>query len=155
MIISPALPADARDIQKLVNGYASKGEMLSLSLSDIYERIRNFMVARADDGTILGTVALNPVWEDLAEIRSLAVDPERARTGVGAALVRRAIEEAIGIGIRRIFVLTYVTEFFGKFGFVTVDKAVFPHKIWSDCLRCPNFPDCDEVAMQLTIGDGR
>jgi amino-acid N-acetyltransferase len=153
MIIAPARPTDARDIQKLVNHYAAKGEMLSLSLSDIYERIRNFLVARDDDGTILGAVALNPVWENLAEIRSLAVDPERARSGVGAALVRRAIEVAEEIGIRRIFVLTYVTGFFAKFGFVEVDKATFPHKIWSECLRCANFPDCDEVAMQLIIGE--
>jgi amino-acid N-acetyltransferase len=90
-------------------------------------------------------------WEDLAEIRSLAVEDRFAKRGIGRKLVESCIAEARELGIHRVFVLTYKKEFFEKLGFHLVDKASLPHKIWADCLKCVKFPDCDETAMMREI----
>jgi amino-acid N-acetyltransferase len=87
------------------------------------------------------------MWEDLAEVRSLAVRDDRMGRGVGTELVEACISEAIVLGITRVFALTYKPVFFEKLGFQRVDKSELPHKIWSDCLKCSKFPDCDEVAL--------
>jgi amino-acid N-acetyltransferase len=87
------------------------------------------------------------MWEDLAEVRSLAVRDDRMGQGVGTELVEACLSEAIVLGITRVFALTYKPGFFEKMGFKRVDKSELPHKIWSDCLKCSKFPDCDEVAL--------
>lgn len=143
--------ADVKEIQKLLAVYASKGDMLSRSLSELYESLRDFYVEVGDDGRILGASALHIVWEDLAEVRSVAVAEETGRKGVGSALVTACITEARELGLKRVFCLTYKPEFFGKLGFVLVDKATLPHKVWGDCIKCPKFPDCDENAMILDL----
>jgi amino-acid N-acetyltransferase len=115
--------------------------------------MRDFFVVvenRKDD-VIIGVCALGICWEDLAEIRSVAVAEGYQGKGFGARLVRKCIEEAKSLGLSRVFVLTYVEEFFAKEGFKRVEKSSLPHKIWADCLRCPKFPECDETAMILDL----
>lgn len=142
---------DVKEIQKLLTTYASKGEMLSRSLSELYEALRDFYVEVDDSGRILGAAALHIVWENLAEVRSVAVVEDSGRKGVGSSLVNACIDEARQLGLKRIFCLTYKPDFFAKFGFILVDKSTLPHKVWGDCIKCPKFPDCDENAMILDL----
>ncbi len=141
---------DVKEIQKLLTHFANRGDMLSRSLSELYEAIRDFYICE-EDGRLLGTAALHIVWEDLAEIRSVAVSEEAGRKGVGTQLVQACIDEAREIGLKRVFCLTYKPNFFGKFGFRIVDKSELPHKVWGDCMKCVKFPDCDEIAMVLDL----
>jgi amino-acid N-acetyltransferase len=145
-MIRKARMADVKAIQRLIAEYARKGDMLPRSLSDIYENLRDYFVFE-DGGEVIGSAAIHIMWEDLAEVRSLAVQEGRMRRGVGTQLVEACISEAIVLGIARVFALTYKPEFFEKLGFQRVDKAELPHKIWTDCLKCAKFPDCDEIAL--------
>ncbi|HEY7585375.1 MAG TPA: N-acetyltransferase [Candidatus Deferrimicrobiaceae bacterium] len=145
---------DVKAIQKLIAEYARKGDMLPRSLSEIYENLRDYFVF-VEDGEVIGSAAVHLMWEDLAEVRSLAVRDDRMRRGVGTQLVEACISEAIVLGITRIFALTYKPLFFEKLGFKQVDKAELPHKIWSDCLKCSKFPDCDEVALVADFSGAR
>jgi len=130
--------------------FANRGDMLSRSLSELYESLRDFYVVE-EEGVILGAAALHIVWEDLAEVRSVAVMEDSGRKGIGSRLVQACIAEAREIGLKRIFCLTYKPDFFAKHGFRLVDKAELPHKVWGDCIKCPKFPDCDENAMILDL----
>ena len=141
---------DIRDIQKLLTYYANRGEMLSRSLSELYESVRDFYVIE-EDGKLLGACALHIMWEDLAEIRSVAVAEEVGRKGLGTKLVTACLDEAHELGLKKVFCLTYKPNFFGKFGFRVVDKSELPHKVWRDCINCVKFPDCDEIAMILDM----
>lgn len=141
---------DVKEIQKLLTFFAGRGDMLSRSLAELYECIRDFYVIE-EDGKLLGTAALHIVWEDLAEVRSVAVAEEAGRRGVGTAVVQACIDEARELGLKRVFCLTYKPDFFGKFGFRIVDKSELPHKVWGDCMKCVKFPDCDEIAMILDL----
>lgn len=145
--IRKAIIGDVGRIQALVNHYASKETMLGLSLSEIYDQIRDFTVAEGPRRTLIGVCALHVIWDDLAEIRSLAVDPKIRRRGVGRSLVERCLEEASGLQIPKVFALTYQAEFFRRIGFERVDKGELPHKVWRDCLKCTKFPNCDETAV--------
>ena len=149
-MIRKAQISDVKDIQKLLMTFASRGDMLSRSLSELYESLRDFYVIE-EDGVLLGAAALHIVWEELAEVRSVAVSEDAGRKGIGSRLVQACINEAREIGLKRIFCLTYKPEFFGKHGFRLVDKAELPHKVWGDCIKCPKFPDCDENAMILDL----
>ena len=149
-MIRKAHIADVKNIQKLLMTFANRGDMLSRSLSELYESVRDFYVVE-EDGVLLGASALHIVWDDLAEVRSVAVTEEAGRKGIGSRLVQACISEAREIGLRRIFCLTYKPDFFAKHGFRLVDKAELPHKVWGDCIKCPKFPDCDENAMILDL----
>lgn len=149
-MIRKAQIADVKDIQKLLMTFANRGDMLSRSLSELYESLRDFYVVE-EEGVILGAAALHIVWDDLAEVRSVAVTEDSGRKGIGSRLVQACITEARAIGLKRIFCLTYKPDFFAKHGFVLVDKAELPHKVWGDCIKCPKFPDCDENAMILEL----
>lgn len=149
-MIRKARIGDVKDIQKLLTNFASRGEMLSRSLSELYEAIRDFYVFE-EDGQLLGTSALHIVWEDLAEVRSVAVSENAGRRGIGTKVVGACIEEARELGLKRIFCLTYKPDFFAKFGFQVCDKSELPHKVWGDCIKCVKFPDCDEIAMILDL----
>ncbi len=141
-----AKPSDAVRIHELVNTYAKEGLLLPVSLNSLYDNIRDFWVYEID-GDIAGCAALHITWEDLAEIRSLAVKPSLRGKGIGKKLVGECIKEATSLGIKRVFVLTYQVEFFKKLGFRELEKTLLPHKVWTDCLNCPKFPNCDETAM--------
>ncbi|HJV34764.1 N-acetyltransferase [Geomonas sp.] len=149
-MIRKAKISDVKDIQKLLSNYATRGEMLSRSLSELYDSIRDFYVCE-EDGQIMGTSALHIVWEDLAEVRSVAVAEGVGRRGIGSKVVGACLDEAREIGLKRLFCLTYKPDFFAKFGFVVVDKSELPHKVWGDCIKCVKFPDCDEIAMILDL----
>ena len=146
-MIRKARMSDVKTIHQLIAEYARKGDMLPRSLSDIYENLRDYFVFEEDGGELVGSAAIHIMWEDLAEVRSLAVREGKMRRGVGTQLVESCISEAIMLGIERVFALTYKPEFFEKLGFHIVDKAELPQKIWADCLKCAKFPDCDEVAL--------
>jgi amino-acid N-acetyltransferase len=139
--------SDVKGIHGLIAEYARKGDMLPRSLADIYENLRDYFIFEDDDGELVGSAAIHIMWEDLAEVRSLAVREGKMRRGVGTQLVESCISEAIVLGIGRVFALTYKPGFFEKLGFHVVDKAELPQKIWTDCLKCSKFPDCDEVAL--------
>jgi len=139
--------SDVKGIQQLIAEYARKGDMLPRSLADIYENLRDYFVFEEDGGELAGSAAIHIMWEDLAEVRSLAVREGKMRRGIGTQLVESCVSEAIMLGIDRVFALTYKPEFFEKLGFHIVDKAELPQKIWTDCLKCSKFPDCDEVAL--------
>jgi len=149
-MIRKAQIGDVKEIQKLLLTFASRGDMLSRSLSELYESLRDFYVFE-EEGVLMGAAALHIVWEDLAEVRSVAVMEDAGRKGIGSQLVQACIAEAHQIGLRRIFCLTYKPEFFGKQGFRLVDKSELPHKVWGDCIKCAKFPDCDENAMILDL----
>lgn len=138
--------ADVAQMHQLVNSFAEKGEMLARPLSELYENIRDFFVVRAGD-RVLGCASLHLSWSDLAEIKSLAVAEDSQKQKIGAQLVKACLDEARELGITTIFCLTYQPGFFNKMGFNEVDKKELPHKVWSECFRCPKFPDCDEVAL--------
>jgi len=145
--IRKAIIGDVGRIQALVNHYASKETMLGLSLSEIYDQVRDFTVAEGPRRALIGVCALHVIWDDLAEIRSLAVDPKVRRRGVGRSLVEHCLEEARSLQIPKVFALTYQAEFFRRIGFERVDKSELPHKVWRDCLKCTKFPNCDETAV--------
>jgi len=145
-MIRKAKISDVLSIQNLINTYAEKGYLLPRSQSYLYENIRDFWVVD-ENNQIEGCIALHIVWEDLAEIKSLVVKEEKRGQGLGKKLVEQAIQEAREYKIKRIFVLTYIPEYFLKFGFMPIDKSQLPHKIWSECINCPKFPNCQESAM--------
>jgi len=141
---------DIKKIHSIVNASASSGEMLARSLGELYDNMRDYFVYE-EHGKVLGTCALHICWEDLAEIRSLCVGESSRKKGIGRMLVNVCVEEARQLRIPRIFLLTYQDAFFAKCGFSVVDKKELPQKIWSDCVRCPKFPECDEIAMIMRV----
>ena len=149
-MIRKAKLIDVKEIQRLINFFADRGEMLPCSLSELYERVRDFYVCE-EDGEIVGTCALHLSWEDLGEIRSLAVKESHGRRGIGTRLVEACLEEAKSLGVRRVFALTYKPDFFRRLDFQIIDKSKLPQKIWSDCVKCVKFPECDEIAMILDL----
>ncbi len=144
---------DVKTIHRLINLSAGKGEMLPRSLMDIYNSLRDFFVYYDDDeSSVIGVCAMNIIWENLAEIRSVYVDGNYRKKGIGKQLVEACISEAITLELYRIFSLTDKKEFFAKLGFKEVDRSTLPEKIWSDCFRCSKYPDyCDEVAMIIEL----
>ncbi len=137
---------DIQQIHKLINDYAGKGEMLARPLSELYEDIRDYFVIKEGD-RVLACGALHVSWSDIAEVRSVAVDPESQGKGLGSLLVEACLEEAGELGIKTVFCFTYRPDFFKRHKFVYIDKMELPRKVWTDCFRCPKFPNCDETAL--------
>ena len=146
MEIRKAKLIDSNIIHELANFYASKGKMLPRSLSSIYENIRDFFVCE-NDGTVVGCVALHICWQYLAEIKTLAVKPDYISMGIGKKLVQSCLDDAAGLDLNKVFCLTFIPEFFESFGFKKTNKDKLPKKIWSDCINCPKFPNCGEIAL--------
>ena len=151
MIIRKALLKDVPDIQSLVNYYASKNEMLPKSLSVLYENIRDFYVAIDENEKLIGCCAGSVTWDDLAEIKSLAVNQDYQKLGIGRQLVEHSLADLKNLGVKKVFTLTFSVDFFRKIGFQITDKKSLPQKIWTECVYCPKFPDCGEEAMILEI----
>jgi len=145
-VIRKAKLGDAKQIHTLINFYAKKGELLPRSLNEIYEDLRDFFLYEKE-GNIVGVCALHINWEDLAEIRSLAVKEEYCGQGYGTQLVKRCLQEARELEIKQVYTLTYRPTFFERLGFRLIDKNQLPQKVWSDCIKCYKFPECDEVAL--------
>ena len=149
-MIRKAILQDARQIHQLLMVYVKDGLVLSRSLMDIFESIRDFYVFVEDD-RVVGVAALNICWQDLAEVRSLVVHEDVAGRGIGSRLVEACLSEARQLGIGRVFALTYQQSFFEKLGFEVIEKSELPQKIWSDCIKCVKFPDCDEIALNISL----
>jgi amino-acid N-acetyltransferase len=149
-MIRKAILQDARQIHQLLMVYVKDGLVLSRSLMDIFESIRDFYVFVEDD-RVVGVAALNICWEDLAEVRSLVVHEDVSGRGIGSRLVEACLSEARQLGIGRVFALTYQQSFFEKLGFEVIEKSELPQKIWSDCIKCVKFPDCDEIALNISL----
>jgi amino-acid N-acetyltransferase len=146
MKVRNARIADAKAICSLINYYAEHDKMLFRSLAEIYENLQTFLVAERD-GRVVGCCALEVIWSDLAEIKSLAVAAQERGTGIGTALVKAALDQARQLGVPRVFALTLEPKFFQRAGFAVVKKEELPMKVWSDCARCPKQDECDEIAV--------
>lgn len=145
-MIRRATIKDVKKMQNLIKFYAEKDEMLPRSLNELYENIRDFFVFE-QKGKIAGCCALHVCWQDLGEIKSLAVLKTKQGKGIGKKLLLNCLNEAKRLGLKKIFALTYKPQYFEKFGFAQIEKANLPHKIWIDCIKCVKFPDCNEVAL--------
>ena len=137
---------DVKRLQKLIKFYAERDEMLPRSLNELYENIRDFFVFERNK-KIIGCCALHVCWQDLGEIKSLAVSKSEQGTGIGRRLLLSCLKEAEELKLKKIFALTYKPLYFRKFGFREIEKANLPHKIWIDCIKCVKFPDCAEIAL--------
>lgn len=150
-MIRKAVIADAKAIYELLGYWAKKGVLLERSLNYVYEHIRDFWVYQNSE-KIIGCCALHVIgWEGLAEIKSLAVHPASQHRGIGSRLVKKCIREGKSLGLTTVFSLTFVDGFFKRLGFSETDKRKLPHKIWSDCINCAAFPDCNEIAVIRSI----
>lgn len=149
-MIRYAKVGDAKMIRDIVNQYATQGQMLRVSLNEVFERLYEFAVWEESEG-ILGVCALHPMWDDVAEIRSLAVVPEASGKGIGRKLVKFMLERGAEVGFKKVFALTYRKEFFEKCGFTVTDIETLPKKIWTDCMKCFKYPDCDETAVIIEV----
>lgn len=151
-MIRKATIKDIKSIHKILADYGGKGVMLPRPLSELYDHVRDFSVFEdPETKKIIGCCALQFCWEDLAEIRSLAVLPDHAKKRIGSRLMETALEEARLFNIKNVFTLTYRPDFFKQFDFDVVDRATLPLKIWADCYMCVKFPDCDETAMMKAL----
>ena len=148
--------SDAKAIHDLVNTFARKGEMLPRTMAEVYENLRDFYVVRDEvvgdeGGEVLACGGLHILWEDLGEIKSLAVREDLQGQRLGARIVEACIDEARAIGLGTAFALTYRPGFFEKMGFVQADVMTLPRKVWGECYRCPKFPGCNEIAMVRSL----
>ena len=151
-MIRKATIKDIKVIHELLQGYGDKGELLPRPLSVLYDHVRDFSVyVDYQKNRIVGCCALQFCWDDLAEIRSLAVHPEYRGQKIGSMLTEAVLAEAESFGVKKVFALTYRPGFFNRFGFSEIDRSELPLKIWTDCIMCVKFPDCDETAMMKEL----
>ena len=141
---------DVPRIKKLLGFYSSRGLLLDRPLAKIHQGLRDFFVAE-NDSELLGCCSLHLCWDNLGEIRSLAVKEENKGTGIGKALVEACLKEAKELELKKVFTLTYVPDFFKKLGFEEVDKKELPQTVWAECVNCVKFPDCDENALIIEL----
>lgn len=133
--VRPAVTADVRDIRRLVDAYAGDGpRMLRKNMVTLYEDVQEFCVA-VDGPQVVGCGALHVLWEDLAEVRTLAVDPSRQRAGVGSALLAALLDRARALGLKRVFCLTFATDFFGRHGFIEIDGTPVEPTVYAELLE--------------------
>lgn len=151
-ILRKAAIADVKSIHRLLMDCAGKRLLLPRSFNELYSHLRDFVVAEEPEtGRVAGCCALTITWEELAEVRSLVVAEDIQGRGLGRKLVEFCVSDALTFGIYKVFALTYQVQFFQKLGFSEVSKDVLPQKVWADCLKCPQFPECDEVAMMIEL----
>lgn len=146
MIYRKARFDDIESIYGLVNIYAAQGEMLPRSRNTLYENLRDMVVAE-EEGRVIGVGALHIMWDRLAEVRMMAIAPEHTRQGIGAEIVQLLLNEGDVLGIEKVFTLTYKPDFFRKLGFIHISREELPQKVWKECIDCPKYPNCDEIAM--------
>ena len=152
MMIRKANIKDVKAIHGLLQEYGKKEELLARPLSELYDHVRDFSVYIDErHEQMIGCCALQFCWEDLAEIRSLAVLPKHLGKNIGTQLVKAVLEEAQSFNVKKVFTLTYKPDFFKQFGFIQIKRSDLPLKIWTDCIICIKFPDCDEIAMMKRL----
>jgi amino-acid N-acetyltransferase len=145
--IRPARVGDVPAIEELIRTFADRKLMIRRSVGELYESIREFIVAADDQGRVVGCAALHVFWKDLAELKCLAVAEHAQGQGIGRKMVERCGDAAQELEIKTVFTLTNMAEFFEKCGFRRIDKAKLPSMIWNECVRCPSFPTCNEIAL--------
>lgn len=151
-LLRPARVADVLGMQRLINRFAERDEMLPRALHELYENLRDFHVIE-EDGEIVGSAAVHLNWANLAEVKSVAIAAHCQRKGYGRMLIEACIADARALGISTLFCLTYRPDFFGALGFKVVDRGMLPRKVWSECVRCPKFSNCTEIAMTFPVLD--
>ncbi len=149
--VRKALMTDLSEVLRLINGYAAQGIMLPRTEFEMAENLRDFSVVDCS-GAIAGVGALHFYTPDSGEIRSLAVEPKWQKHGVGKRIIQALEEEAREFGLQAVFAFTYVDRFFEKLGYTRIDRSDLPLKAWKDCLRCPKFQCCDELAVIKQLG---
>jgi amino-acid N-acetyltransferase len=152
MKVRNAKISDVKAIHALISSHAELDRMLFRPMADIYENLQTFSVVELN-GNVIGCCALEVIWSDLAEIKSLAVDKDHMGKGAGRMLVTKTIEQARELGVSQVFALTLDFAFFEKLGFRKIEMDALPMKVWSDCARCPKQQNCDEVAVIKSISD--
>lgn len=150
MRIRPAQRDDVRTMARIIGHYASEGLMLPRSQGALIEALSHYLVAD-HNGEIVGCGGLEPYSRDVAEIYGLATSPENTPRGTGSAIVKALIERARRENLSQLFALTLAPGFFRKMGFRTVEQKDLPMKVWKDCVSCPKFGNCDEIAMVLDL----
>jgi amino-acid N-acetyltransferase len=150
-VLRQARVTDVPAIHALISHFAEQGRMLARSRSRLYETLRDFLVEE-DEGQIVGAGSLRIMWEDLGEICSLAVADSHQKSGIGSKIVESLLSQAVVFGVGRVMVLTYIPKFFKRFGFRGIAKNRLPHKVWTECVSCPKFPDCGEQALIKMLG---
>lgn len=152
IIFRPATFADVEHIHKLLNYYAHESLMLPRSRNSIYENLRDYVLA-VENNRLLGCGALHFVWDRFAEVRSVAVEPSLKKTGIGRQIVQHLEKEGIERGVTMFFTLTYQPGFFAKCDYIETDKDKLPQKVWKECVYCPQYPYCNEIAFIKTTVD--
>jgi amino-acid N-acetyltransferase len=147
LVIRPARVGDVPGIYEQILVFADKKQMIRRSMAELYESIREYIVAVDTDNRVVGCVSLHVFWKDLAEIRGLAVADEIQGRGVGRRLIEACWQSARELEIKSVFTLTNAVVFFEKCGYRRIDKSELPQRIWNECVRCPSFPNCQEVAL--------
>jgi amino-acid N-acetyltransferase len=152
-MIRKARLSDVNDMYRIINAYAERQLMLPKTQLQLYENLRDYSVA-VDPSTpnqVQGCGALHIYWENLAEIRAIAIASDVTRKGLGTHLVNHLLEEARELEIEQVFLFTYEPQFFNRFGFIQVEHSAMPLKVYNECFHCPKFNKCDEVAMVLHL----
>ncbi|MHB9154356.1 MAG: N-acetyltransferase [Endomicrobiales bacterium] len=150
MKIRPAKVTDVKIMHALIGYYAERKEMLPRPVNDLYENIQEFLVAE-DKQRVVGCCALHVSWEDLAEVKALAIAQDYQRRGIGTRLVTTLHKRAKELGVKKTFALTFKPRFFEQLGYTRISREKLPHKIWGECVRCPLFPDCGETPLIRAI----
>ena len=146
MIYRKARFDDIESIFGLVHIYAAQGEMLPRSRNTLYENLRDMVIAESGS-EVVGVGALHIMWDRLAEVRMMAIAPAYMRRGIGTEIVRWLLDEGDALGIEKVFTLTYKPDLFRKRGFIRISREELPQKVWKECIDCPKYPNCDEIAM--------
>jgi len=150
-----AVVGDAPEIHRLIQyWFETTGDVLPRTEGEIYETIRDFVVVRDPNGSrLLAAGALHVEWRDLAEIKSLVVDPGTQGRGLGRIVVDACLREAVEMGLKTVFALTTTPAFFERLGFRISGVSAFPRKVWNECFRCPKYNACDEIAVTIDLRD--
>ncbi len=164
IVIQKAQIRDVEEILELVNGFAASNLMLPRGPQYLYENIRDFVIASDSNvpvysltetrevlHLIVACGSLHVLWEDIAEIRALAIHPDYQHLGLASKLVEYMKEDAKKLGIKRLFTFTLTEDFFKTLGFVRQNRVELPPKVWGECTRCPKYFQCDEVGMVLEL----
>jgi len=164
IVIQKAQIRDVEEILELVNGFAASNLMLPRGPQYLYENIRDFVIASDPNAPVYSLTetrevlnlivacgSLHVLWEDIAEVRALAIHPDYQHLGLGSKLVEYMKKEARQLGIHRLFTFTMTEEFFSSLGFKKIKRKELPPKVWGECSRCPKYFQCDEVGMVLDL----
>jgi amino-acid N-acetyltransferase len=152
LTIRSARVGDVPGIYDLICVFADRKLMIRRSMAELYESIREFLVAIDTENRVAGCVALHVFWENLAEIRCMAVAQHVQGLGVGRRLMESCWEAARELEVKSVFTLTNAVGFFERCGYRQIDKSELPQRIWNECVRCPAFPNCPEIALIRSFG---